>query len=123
MRGLQSVSALREALQYLMTSDVPPQHKAVLIETVLQALSEGEAAQRAAQSTPTPSPWQENEIEELRALIAGRSARSWQEADEMVTRCARELHRAPDAVRAQAALLGLSAAVEYRPGRLKASEL
>jgi hypothetical protein len=113
---------LREALQCLMRSDLPSRHKAVLIDVVMQLLSDREAAQRADHSTSQPRAWQEGEIERLRTLLAGQAARSWQEADEVATRCAREFHCAPGAVREQAAMLGLSAAVEYRPGRSKASE-
>jgi hypothetical protein len=122
MRPLHSVTALREALQCLMRSDLPSRHKAVLIEAVMHMLSDREAAQRADQSTSQSRPWQEDEIERLRTLLAGHAARSWQEADELATRCAREFRCAPGAVREQAAMLGLSAAVDYRPGRSKVSE-
>jgi hypothetical protein len=114
MRAQHPLTAVLEALQCLMRSDLPSPHKAVLIDSVIGALSDREAAQQA--------PWREREIEELRTLLAGRTAKSGQEADELLTRCARELHCAPSAVCEQAAMLGLSAAVDYRPGRMIASE-
>ena len=122
MRAQHSLTAVREALQCLMRSDLPSRHKAVLIDSVIGTLSDLEAALRAEQSTPQPAMWREREIEELRTLLAGRAAKSGQEADELLTRCARELHCAPSAVSEQAAMLGLSAAVDYRPGRTIASE-
>ena len=122
MRAVHSLTALREALQYLMTSDIPSRHKAVLIEAVMQTLSDRESAQASAASLPQPSAWQEREVEELRAVLEGRIAGSWQEADELLTRCARQLGRHPDDVRQQAALLGLGAAVDYRQARAITSE-
>lgn len=122
MRSEHPLTALREALHCLMRSDLPSRHKAVLIDAVVHTLSDRESAERAADSQPKSQVWQERDNEELRAVLEGRTARSWQEADELLTRSARKLGRPPDEVRRQAALLGLGAAVDYRQARATVSE-
>ena len=122
MQSQHPLTALREALQCLMRSDLPSRHKAVLIDAVVHTLIDRESAESAAKAEPKSRVWQERENEELRAVLEGRTARSWQEADELLTRSARKLGRPPDEVRQQAALLGLGAAVDYRQARATASE-
>ena len=122
MRAEHSLTALREALQCLMRSDLPSAHKAVIIEAVTQTLSTRESQECAADSQPPPKAWEERDIEALRVLLEGRIAKSWQEADELLTRSARQLSRHPDEVREQAALLGLGVAVDYRQARAAVSE-
>jgi len=122
MRALYPQSTLRAALRCLLTSDLPPEHKAVLVDAVVQTLLEREAAHHIDESFAEARAWEPQEVEELRTLLAGRIAHSWQEADELLTRCARQLERAPVDVREQAGTLGLDAAVDYRRARTTASE-
>jgi hypothetical protein len=106
---------LRAALQFLMTSEIPSEHKRVLIETVTQALREHEAAttrdQVAAQAS---TQWQPHETAQLREHLNGRVANSWQQADEVAMDLAAQLHRHRDDIRAKAVELGFGAAVDFR---------
>jgi hypothetical protein len=107
--------ALHAALRFIVTSDMPAEHKATLIEVVTQALRDGEAFELHREAAAlTQSQWQEHEIAELKSFLQGRTARSWQHADECVMRLSAQLHRDPDSVRNKATELGLGMAVDYR---------
>jgi hypothetical protein len=106
---------LRAALQFLMTSEIPSEHKRVLIETVTQALREHEAATaRDKFAAQTIAEWQPHETAQLREHLKGRVANSWQQADEVAVDLAAQLHRHRDDIRAKATELGLGAAVDFR---------
>lgn len=110
--------ALHSALRFVITSDMPAEHKATLIEVLTQALRDGEAddlRQRAA--VHSQREWQEHEIEQLKVFLRDRVARSWQHADECVMHLAAQLHRDPRSVRDKATDLGLGASVDYRFAR------
>lgn len=118
MRDSQSLAATRAALHFVVGSDMPAEHKAVVIEVLTQALRAGEAAlvqQQAAE--PVVKSWLPHETAHLQTSLHGRAANSWQHADEMLMRLASQLHRRPNDVRAKATELGLGAGVDYRLAR------
>lgn len=111
--------ALREALQFLIRSDMPADPKRMLIEVVMESLAHREAAVAVRDTgKKTHAVWQPTEIDLATALLQGRVAKSWQDADEVVTRLVRELHRDAEEVRAKAVELGFAVAVDYRLAKL-----
>jgi hypothetical protein len=111
----ESETRLLAALQFLMTSDMPSEHRSVLIETVTHALREHETTARRGQAAARPSAeWQVDETAELRSYLTGRVANSWQQADEIALRLAAQLHRHPLDIRAKAVELGFGVAVDFR---------
>jgi hypothetical protein len=108
-------AALHAALQFLISSDIPAQHKATLIEVLTQTLRDDEtAALRRRSDAQTRREWQEQEIAQLRSFLQDRVASSWQHADECVMQMAAQLQRDPRSVRDKAVELGLNASVDYR---------
>jgi hypothetical protein len=108
-------ASLHAALRFIVTSDMPAEHKATLIEVVTQALRDGEAFELHREAAAlTQAEWQEHEIAELKTFLEGRTATSWQHADECVMRLSAQLHRDPHSVRHKATELGLGMAVDYR---------
>lgn len=105
--------AMRGALHFLMHSDIPAQHKRVLIEVVAQAMRDADTAARESALEPPDAEWQPHEATALQAFLEGKNARSWQHADETLMRLATELHRRPHSVRLKATELGLGAGVDY----------
>jgi hypothetical protein len=106
--------ALRDVLQFLVSSSIPAQHKSLLLELVGDAMRAEDLAQRnLAAQTPIPE-WRPEEIDLLRNWLAGRVARSWQHADELLMRLVTQLKRRPADVRAKAMELDLGAGVDYR---------
>lgn len=111
----ESQTRLLAALQFLMTSDMPSEHRSVLIETVTHALREHDTTARRGQAAAqTRSEWQVHETAELRSYLTGRVANSWQQADEIALRLAAQLHRHPLDIRAKAVELGFGVAVDFR---------
>ncbi len=118
MRGLHRPAALHAALRFVITSDMPSEHKATLIEVLTQALRDDEAAELHREAAAQEQgEWQEQEIVQLKSLLHGQAATSWQHADECVMRLAGQLHRNPESVRRKATELGLGSAVDYRFAR------
>jgi hypothetical protein len=106
--------ALREALQFLIASDMPMQHKRVLMETVTDALKAGQVAEsRMATVQHVSLEWQPKDTEIVTAFLQNKVARSWQHADETLMWLASELHRRPDDVRTKAIELGLGMGIDY----------
>jgi hypothetical protein len=106
---------MRAALQFLMGSDIPADHKAVLIGTLTEAMRGVEDAQvRSRASSEVSSQWHADEIAELQTFLQGKTANSWQQADERTTYLAAQMHRSPQDIRAKASELGLGVAVDYR---------
>jgi hypothetical protein len=115
MRDSRTPEAMRAALQYLLSSDVPTEHKFVLIETLTQAMRDWDSADVRRQAAEQASgEWQPHETEQLQAFLQGRVANSWQQADELSVHLAAQLHRHPHDIRAKATELGLGVAVDYR---------
>lgn len=114
-----SQTRLLAALQFLMTSDMPSEHRSVLIETVTHALREHDTTARRGQAAAqtTRAEWQGHETAQLRSYLTGRVANSWQQADEIALRLAAQLHRHPLDIRAKAVELGFGVAVDFRLAR------
>ena len=115
MRNSNRPAALQAALRFVVSSSIPSEHKSILIEVLTQAVRDDDAAElnreAAAQAR---GEWQEHEIVQLKSFLHGRTARSWQHADECVMHVAAQLHRDPGSVRQKATDLGLGTAVDYR---------
>lgn len=110
--------ALREALQFLIRSDMPAEPKRLLIEVVMESLATREAAHAVRDAIKKTSPvWQQAELDLVTAFLQGKVAQSWQNADELLTHLVRQLHREAADVRAKAIELGLGAGVDYRLAR------
>ena len=115
MQDSPRAAALRAALGFVMTDEMPSEHRATLIEVLTQALRDDAAADLRRQALAnTCGEWQEHEILHLKSLLPGRMAKSWQHADECVMQLAAQLHRNPQSVRDKATELGFGAAVDYR---------
>lgn len=113
MRDLQAPGVLRAALQFLKDSDVPAEHKAVLMQALTYALRTREAAELQTAAESSARMWQATDVERLRGALQDRAAHSWQHADELLMQVAAQLQRSPSDVRKKATELGLGAAVDY----------
>jgi hypothetical protein len=113
-----SPDELREALQFLIRSDMPADPKRMLIAVVMESLAQREAAVVLETSKQGHSAWQPAEIDRATAALQGKVAKSWQNADEVLTHLARELHRDAREVRAKAIELGFGVAVDYQLAKL-----
>jgi len=111
MASSHDPSAIRSTLQYLIASDIPSEHKAVLMQALTAALRS--QVQRES-PVAAAGPWQMHETDQLQTFLEGKSANSWQHADELLMRVAAQLHRTPVDVRAKALELGLGVGVDYR---------
>ena len=106
---------MHAALQFVLDSEIPSQHKAVLIYTLTKALRDQEADRSREQASGEAGEhWQEAELAELRTYLQSKIARSWQHADESTMHLAARLHRQPHVIRAKATELGLGVAVDFR---------
>lgn len=114
MQDSRRPAALHAALRFVITADVPSDHKAILIELLLQALRDDEAAELRRQHVSRDCrEWQEHELVVLESFLRNRIARNWQDADESVMHLAMQLHRDPRSVRDKAKEVGLGASVDY----------
>lgn len=119
-----SSDSLREALQFLIRSDMPAEPKRMLIEVVMESLVAKEAAITVRDATrKTYAEWQQAEIDIAAAFLRGKVAKSWQNADEMVMHLVRELHREPADVRVKAIELGFGIGVDFRLAKLDSAKL
>lgn len=108
-------AALQAALRFVMASEMPSEHKATLIEVLTQAIRDDVAAEQHRETVAqSQGEWQEHEIGQLKSILHGRTATSWQHADECVMLVATQLHRDPASIRDKATELGLGTAVDYR---------
>ncbi|HEU4602468.1 MAG TPA: hypothetical protein VFS24_10890 [Steroidobacteraceae bacterium] len=114
-----SETAKRAALQFVLSSDMPSEHKAVILEALRDSLAQ-DALVPAVQA-PDPE-WNPHEETEIHEFLAGKLAHGWQHADELVMALSARLHRDPDAVRRKAVELGHGASVDYRLARRAAHE-
>jgi hypothetical protein len=112
------VDALRETLQYLVSSDIPGEHKRVLIGAVTDSLRQQEKEDRRIETTQHDvADWQPDEIKALQDFLQGKVAHGWQHADELLMRVSRQLHRGIEDVRRKATELGFASAIDYRVAR------
>jgi hypothetical protein len=115
MQDSQRTAALSAALRFVIAIDMPSQHKATLIEVLTHAMREESAAElRRHTVAQEQGEWRDHEIAHLKSFLQGRTATSWQHADQCVMHVAAQLRRAPDSVRTKAAQLGFGAAVDYQ---------
>jgi hypothetical protein len=115
MQDSHRAAALSAALRFVIATDMPSQHKATLIEVLTQTMrDESAAALRRHAVAQAQGEWRDHEISQLKSLLQGRTATSWQHADECVMHVAAQLHRAPESVRTKAAELGFGAAVDFQ---------
>ena len=115
IRDAHSSAALEAALQFMMSSDIPSNHKAVVIELLTSALRNHETQHiEAVASAHESVPWQEADSERLKALLAGKVANSWQHADELLMQLANSLGRDSTTVRSKAIELGFGASIDFR---------
>ncbi len=105
---------MHAALRFVVVSDIPFDHKRVLIDVLTHALREADAAEvRLKNADVAPQPWQPEDVTRLESMLEGKVARGWQHADEILLRIAADLHRDPRDVRAKATQAGLGRAVDY----------
>jgi len=118
MRDTQSAAALNSALRFVVSEEIPADHKAVLIEVLTQALRNQESEHLREQAAERAGgEWQAQEIVQLKSFLTGKLATSWQHADEVAMQIAAQLHRDPKSIRTKADELGLGASVDYRSAR------
>ncbi len=111
MRDPRAPESIRSTLQFLIASNIPSEHKAVLMEAVTEALRNSLLEHVTEGGT---GPWQLHETDQLQTFLQGKLANSWQHADELLMRVAAQLHRDPMEVRAKATELGFGVGVDYR---------
>jgi hypothetical protein len=123
MRDVHSTAAQHAALQFVLSSDIPATHKAVLIDTLTAALRDQETQERATQfSDRAGASWSDEETSQLQTLLDGKTARSWQHADELLMNVANRLGRDPLSVRTKATDLGFGPSVDYRLAKARARD-
>ncbi|MBB6096310.1 hypothetical protein HNQ60_005232 [Povalibacter uvarum] len=106
--------AKHAALRFVVVSDIPADHKRVLISVLTQALRDDDAAElRVKSDAQARPPWAPEDVVQLQSLLEQKVARSWQHADEILMGVAAQLHREPRDVRSKATQLGLGRAVDY----------
>lgn len=100
---------------------MPSQHKDVLLEVLGQALRDAEASltNRADAARNENRPWELQEEQVIEAFLKGKTAISWQHADELLMRLAGQLHRTPQDVRNKATALGFGIGVDYRQAKAR----
>jgi ABC-type ATPase with predicted acetyltransferase domain len=106
--------ALREALQFLIRSDLPADQKRMLIAVVMESLAQREAGVVQNTADTVRSTWSSAEVELATTHLQGKVAKTWQHADEALTLLARVLHRDARQVRSKAMELGFGAAVDFQ---------
>lgn len=121
MRDIHSAGALQAALQFFMSSDIPSDHKAVVIELLTSALRDQDAQRiESVVAAHAGAAWQEDETSQMRTFLDGKIANSWQHADELLMHLANLLSRDPHDVRSKAKELGFGEGVDYRLAKLRA---
>lgn len=121
MANTPESTAMHAALRFVVVSDIPSEHKRVLIDVLTQALRAADASElRLKNAHATSEPWQPEEIARLQSLLERRIARSWQHADEILMGAAAQLHRNRVDIRAKATQLGLGGAVDYAIAKAQA---
>jgi hypothetical protein len=119
MQTSRDAQALHATLRYVVTSDIPAEHKRVLIEAVTDRIRALDAEDRKREALARDrGEWQSDELELIAAYLRGRAANSWQHADELLMNLAVRLNRDPRDVRVRATELGFGAAVDFRLAKL-----
>ncbi len=110
-------SAIREALPFIALSDIPAEHKSVVMEVIAQALKDAEESERSGLNRSKVGPWTAEELQAVAARLDGKIAANWQHADELVIDLAARLNRNAADVKEKAKELGFAAGVDYRIAR------
>ena len=119
MRDVQKLTAIRGTLQYLLSSDVPSEHKSILIDALTRMLrSEEIEAQRQYRPELSMRTWQDHELDHLDRSLTNRVAKSWQDADETLVLIASQLQRHSADVRVKAVERGFDAAVDFAVAKI-----
>ena len=121
MQDTHTPGATRAALQYVLTSDMPSQHRAVLIELLTEALRNEDKDKEGLRSRAArvEAEWRSDEMQQLQTFLDGKIAISWQHADELLMRIATDLRRTPYDVRKKATEIGLAAGIDYSVARTR----
>ena len=123
MRDTHSISALRAALQYTKSSDMPADHKVVLLALLTEALRDQQDQDvKTDLHGNAAKPWLASDTTTVQAFLTGKVATSWQHADELLISLAAKLGRDPRYVRIRASDLGLGAGVDFRLARALMAE-
>ena len=119
MQDTQSPGAFRRTLQYVLSSDMPSQHRSVLIALLTQALRDQDDERVQNLMPPPESAWLSDETQQLQIFLDGKIADSWQHADEILMRIAKQLRRSPLEVRRKATEIGMAAGIDYSIARMQ----
>jgi hypothetical protein len=117
MQNTHTPGATRAALQYVLSNDLPSQHKAVLIELLTEALRSEDKERLLSRTAKVETEWRSDETQQLQTFLDGKVASSWQHADELLMRIATDLRRTPYEVRKKATEIGLAAGIDYSVAR------
>ena len=122
MRDVQTPTAIRATLQYVLGIELPAEHKSILLEALTRLLrtQEGEE-ERQRTDKETSKAWEPHELAHLDRALDGRLAKSWQDADETLIHIASQLQRRSDEVRAKALERGFRTAVDFAAARVAAA--
>lgn len=105
----------------MTSSDIPSDHKAVMIDLLTAALRNQDVQHIEAVASANESvAWEEADTQQLKAMLTGKIANSWQHADELLMQLANGLHRDPGTVRSKAIELGFGESVDFRLAKLRA---
>lgn len=120
MSNTSESAQMHAALRFVVVSDIPSDHKRVLIDVLTHAVREKDAADvRLKNADQAPQPWSPEDVTRLESLLERKVARSWQHADEILMGTAAQLHRNPRDVRAKATQLGLGHVVDYAIAKMR----
>src|SRR5689334_10476796 len=103
-------AAKRAALHFVHTSNMPSEHKAVILEVLSESLRQDRCAPQAPEEERA---WNETEETSIRAFLSNKTALGWQHADELVLSLSARLDRTPSEIRRKAVELGLGVSVDY----------
>jgi hypothetical protein len=107
-------TAKRAALHFVHTSDMPSEHKVVILEVLRESLRND---QTAALNPDEERPWSADDEAEIRNFLGNKSARGWQHADELAMSLAARLRRTPSEVRRKAVEMGFGVSVDFALAR------
>lgn len=115
----EKTNLLRETLQFVVGSDMPSQHKKVIIEALVQALRTVDETEQRPVAANDSEQWQPHESQLVGDFLQGKVAANWQHADELLISLANQLHRSPNDVKQKATDLGFGVGVDYRQARAR----
>lgn len=114
MQDARDPAALRAALHYVVSTEIPSEHKSVLIEALTSALRAASERTTREAAEREHSDWSPEDLQNLRDRLQGKVAKSWQDADEQLMQLAGALHRSAEEVRSKALEMGAGVGIDYR---------